>query len=201
VQFLHSISNIEPEVAQTLKIPVEEKMGTQGNTYYVGIGEVHMGFSNDHLKISSLGSCIGLVIYPNDKNENKCATMGHIMLPKAPSNDSYKPKRKSKWETTRFADIAVPVMIKNLIKTVGQRSGRREAFVGKMIGGAEMFGMTKLSYKIGKENTRMTKQLLKQNDIPLIKEFTGGDTGMSVDFNVSDYTLRVKPTGGNSFKI
>lgn len=176
-------------------------MANQGKEKYVGIGEVHLGFSNDHLKISSLGSCIGLIIYPNDDNDNRCATMGHIMLPKAPSNESNKVKRKSKWEATRFADVAVPVMIKNLNKAVGHRSGRREVFVAKMIGGAEMFGMTKLSYKIGKENTRMTKQLLKQNKIPLIKEFTGGDTGMSVDFKVSDYTLRIKPTGGESFEI
>ncbi len=176
-------------------------MANQGKEKYVGIGEVHLGFSNDHLKISSLGSCIGLVIYPNDENNDRCATMGHIMLPKAPCNDLSKTKRKSKWKETRFADVAVPIMIRNLNKAIGYRSVRREAFVAKMIGGAEMFGMTKLSYKIGKENTYMTKQLLKQNKIPLIKEFTGGDTGMSVDFNVSEYTLRIKPTGGNSFEI
>ncbi len=178
-------------------------MASLGATYYVGIGEVQLGFSVDRLRISSLGSCIGLVMYPNDDNKKHCATMGHIMLPKSPSSSKEleRSQRRSKWGPTRFADIAVPVMLKDLLKAIGYHSGRRKAIVAKMIGGAEMFGTTKLSYKIGKENTRVTKQLLKENNIKLIKEFTGGDTGMSVDFMVSDYTLRVKPTGGKSFFI
>lgn len=176
-------------------------MASLGATYYVGIGKVQLGFSIDRLRIASLGSCIGLVMYPDDDNKKRCATMSHIMLPKSPLNELEKPQRKSKWGPTRFADIAVPVMLKDLLKAIGYHSGRRKAIVAKMIGGAEMFGTTKLSYKIGKENTRVTKQLLKENNIPLIKEFTGGDTGMAVDFMVSDYTLRVKPTGGEAFFI
>jgi chemotaxis protein CheD len=184
-----------------LKISTNESNNSQGNIYYVGIGEVHIGFSGDQLKISALGSCVGLVLYPNDDYSNRCATMGHIMLPKSSKSDLENPKRKSKWDLTRFADIAVPVMIKNLMKAVGHKKHRKKAFVAKIIGGAEMFGMTKLSYKIGKENTRITKQLLKDNGIPLIKEYTGGDTGMSIDFNVNDYSLKVKPTGGKEFYI
>lgn len=184
-----------------MKISRYENLNSQENIYYIDIGEVHMGFTGDRLKISALGSCVGLVLYPNDDDINRCATMGHIMLPKSSKYELENPKRKSKWEPTRFADIAVPAMIKNLMKAIGQKRYRKKAFVAKMIGGAEMFGMTKLTYKIGKQNTRMTKQLLKDNEIPLIKEYTGGDTGMSVDFNVNDYTLKVKPTGGKEFLI
>ncbi len=173
-------------------------IGDGGNTHYVDIGEVKMGFTTDKLKISSLGSCIGLVMYPSDKKVNHCAIMGHIMLPKSKEKDR-KPYSKSKWPLTRFADIAVPNMIEELGKAVGR--ARQKTIVAKMIGGAEMFGFTKLTYRIGKENARVTKALLKKHNIPLIKEFTGGDSGMSVDFKVSNYILRIKPTGGKSITI
>lgn len=178
-----------------------EDLNSQENIYYIGIGEVHIGFTGDQLKIAALGSCVGLVLYPNDDDINRCATMGHIMLPKSTKSDLENPKRKSKWGPTRFADIAVPVMIKNLMKATSKKKHRKKAFVAKMIGGAAMFGVTKLSYEIGKQNALVTRQLLKDNGIPLIKEYTGGDTGMSVNFNVNDYCLKVKPTGGKEFSI
>jgi chemotaxis protein CheD len=175
----------------------EDDLLKEEHNHYVGIGEVKIGCTKDKLKISSLGSCIGLVIYPEDKNPNKCAVMGHIMLPK--SNKDERENSKGKWGLTRFADIAVPTMIEQLEKVAGK--SRRKAFVAKMIGGAEMFGFTKLTMKIGEENARVTKGLLKKENIPLVKEFTGGDTGMSVDFCVAEYTLTVKPTGGSPKRI
>ncbi|MFW9903220.1 MAG: chemotaxis protein CheD [Candidatus Thorarchaeota archaeon] len=166
-----------------------------GQTHYVGIGEVKLGYSNDYLKITTLGSCIGLVIYPDDDNQENCAVMGHIMLPKSQGREP----KKYTFGPTRFADIAIPTMIKKLVNAVGKH--RRKAFVAKMIGGAEMFGYTKITLKIGKENAQVTKELLEEQNIPLIKEFTGGDTGMSVEFRVSDYSLMVRPTGGKPISI
>ena len=166
-----------------------------GQTHYVGIGEVKLGCTNDYLKITTLGSCIGLIIYPEDNNSEKCAVMGHIMLPRSQGKEP----KKYTFGPTRFADIAIPTMIKKLVKAVGKH--RRKAFVAKMIGGAEMFGYTKITLKIGKENAQVTKQLLKEQNIPIIKEFTGGDTGMSVEFRVSDYSLMVRPTGGKPISI
>ena len=39
-------------------------------TEYVGIGEIVSGDENDILKISSLGSCIGVVLFPKDTEYN-----------------------------------------------------------------------------------------------------------------------------------
>ena len=175
------------------------KTGEGGQQYFVDIGQIKLGFDGDLLRISSLGSCIGLVLYPDDFHTKKCAIMGHIMLPKSKEMDRNNPERKTRFGPTRFADIAVPEMIKQLGRVTGK--DRRKKFVAKMIGGAEMFGYTKLTLNIGKENAKMTKALLKQERVPIIKEFTGGDTGMSVNFRVSDYTLRVKPTGEKSIII
>lgn len=175
----------------------EDDLKRDNHTHYVGIGEIKIGFAEDNLKISSLGSCIGLIIYPKDKCPKKCAVMGHIMLPRSIKNE--RKSSKGRWGPTRFADLAVPAMIEQLEKVVGK--SRRKSFVAKMIGGAEMFGYTKLTMKIGEENARVTKALLKEEKIHVIKEFTGGDTGMSVDFCVDDYTLTVKPTGGKPIQI
>ncbi|UCG03478.1 MAG: chemotaxis protein CheD [Candidatus Heimdallarchaeota archaeon] len=169
----------------------KEKTGSyDSRTHYVGIGEVKLGCSNDQLKITSLGSCIGVVLYPEDEDPVKCAVMGHIMLPRSQGREP----KKYTFGPTRFADIAIPLMVKKLEKAIGKH--RRKAIVAKIIGGAEMFGYTKITLKIGEENAKVTKALLKDEKIPLIKEFTGGDTGMSVKFRVSDYLLTVKPTGG-----
>lgn len=162
----------------------------------MGIGEIKLGFSLDNLKISSLGSCVGLVLYPQDDKRVKCAIMGHIMLPKSKNEDKNNPRTNNRFGPTRFADIAVPTMIKELEDAAG--ISRRKSFAAKMIGGAEMFGYTKLTMKIGEENARITKALLKEESIPLVKEFIGGDTGMSVNFRIRDFTLSVKPTGGKN---
>ncbi len=170
-----------------------------GEEYFVDIGQTQVGFAGDLLRISSLGSCIGLILYPDDANPKKCAVMGHIMLPKSRENGDNKPIKKYRFGPKRFADIAIPAMIKDLVKEAGKR--RRKNFIAKMIGGAEMFGYTKLTMRIGKENAKMTKKLLKEAKIPLARKFTGGDTGMSVTFNVSEYLLRVRPTGGKSIIV
>jgi len=168
------------------------------NIQYVGIGEIRLGKSGEFLRISALGSCIGLIIYPNDDKEH-FAVMAHIMLPSSDSHAHRKKSQKSIWPMSRFADIAVPIMIKELTKSTGRK--RRNDFESKMIGGAELFGGTRFTFRIGKENAETTKLLLKRYEIPLIKEFTGGDTGMSVDFDVSTYELKIKPTGGVSIVI
>ncbi|MFX1283076.1 MAG: chemotaxis protein CheD [Promethearchaeota archaeon] len=170
-----------------------------GKILYVGIGEIILGSSCDTLKITSLGSCVGTVLYPDDDNPEKYAIMGHIMLPESQKVNKKHINDKNRFGSTRFADIAIPTMISKLENTTGKH--RRKSFVAKMIGGAEMFGYSKLTMKIGKENAQKVKKLLKEANIPLIKEFIGGDTGMSVDFRISDYTLTIKPTGGKSIII
>ncbi|MFX0121758.1 MAG: hypothetical protein ACFE9A_20370 [Candidatus Hodarchaeota archaeon] len=60
-------------------------------------------------------------------------------------------KSKERFGPTRFADLAIPAMIKELEEAVGKHC--RKNFVAKMIGGAEIFGYSKLTLKIGEENT------------------------------------------------
>ena len=162
---------------------------------YIGIGEVGVGHVGDVLNITALGSCIGLVIYPRLNNlSDRCAVMGHIMLPESPKHVTPKDNR---WGPAKYADRAVPFLI-NILEKEGFN---RKLLQAKIVGGARLFGTSTLSMKIGENNAKTVKSLLKQEEITLLKSFTGGDTGMSLSFNVSEYLLTVKPTGGSKIVI
>jgi chemotaxis protein CheD len=167
-----------------------------GKTTYVGIGEIVIGYENDILKISSLGSCIGLVLYPKPGSfHQKIAIMGHIMLPKSPSKDAKPTGRK--WGPAKYADVAVHTMVVRL-KEIGVY---RETILAKMVGGAKMFGHGSKTLQIGKNNARETKRNLAELYIPIQRSFTGGDTGMSVIYNISSSSLIVRTTGGEPMRL
>jgi chemotaxis protein CheD len=170
---------------------------------YLDIGEIAIGHFGDLLKITSLGSCVALVIYPITITEprKRFAVMSHIMLPYYPSGDSTSKKLKEKnqkWHPekrygpAKYADKAVPLMI-SILEEHGYHRRYCEA---KLVGGAKLFNKTAFTMEIGKENVFVTKNLLKNNEIPLSSYYTGGDIGMNVTFSVKDYKLIVKPTGG-----
>lgn len=174
--------------------PDEYLINSNSNNTYIGIGEIALGYPGDFLKISSLGSCIGLVIYPEiNEISIRRAVMGHIMLPKARGMKKRNVETKL-GKVAKFADEAIPAMLEVL---EGEKQNRKR-FVAKMAGGAKMFGQISNTFDIGKENSRSVKSLLKSMNIPLVKHYTGGETGMKVIFDVSNYELSVTPTGGNS---
>jgi chemotaxis protein CheD len=160
---------------------------------YIGIGEIALGHSGDFLMISSLGSCIGLVIYPEiDEISNRYAVMGHIMLPDGRGRNKNGKNTKSGKEA-KYADQAIPAMV----AVLESQQHIRKRFVAKMAGGAKMFGQKSETFDIGKENSRVVKSLLKSVNIPLLRYYTGGETGMRISFDVSNCKLFVTPTGGN----
>ena len=164
-------------------------------TIYLGIGEVAIGYANDILGITALGSCIGLVIYPKIENLlNRCAVMAHIMLSNAPVNEN---PEQNRFGPAKYADHAIPILIKRL----EDEGFNRNQFHAKMVGGAKLFGSGTLGLRIGAKNAETIKMLLKKENIPLLKSFTGGDTGMSLTFYVRQYHLTVKPTGGTKIVL
>ena len=177
--------------------PGESQVNTQLNTVYVDISQIVIGKSSDQLKIPALGSCVGLVLYPKHSlSHDRCAIMGHIMLPESHNREDTKGRNKSDLPA-KYANKAIPYMISRLQK-LGYHSKTLEA---KLVGGAKMFGKSSDTLDIGKENIRATKESLKLHSIPLVKEFTGGDRGMNINFVVKDYELIVTPTGGTSISL
>ncbi|MFX0051120.1 MAG: chemotaxis protein CheD [Candidatus Hermodarchaeota archaeon] len=191
----HSISSFPHDFSDIEHSSEKEK--------YLDIGEIAIGHFGDLLKITSLGSCIALVLYPLTITEprKRFAVMSHIMLPYYPSGDSTAKKLKEKsqkWHPekrygpAKYANKAVPLMI-NILEKHGYH---RKYYEAKLVGGARMFNKTDLTMEIGKENVHVTKNLLESNEIPLSSYYTGGDIGMNITFSVKDYKLIVKPTGG-----
>ena len=166
-----------------------------GKTTYVGIGEIAIGYEDDILKISSLGSCIGLILYPKPGTfDKKVAVMGHIMLPTSPKKDA---PTGRKWGPAKYADKAVQTMVKQLLD-IGVVL---ETIKAKMVGGAKMFGHGSKTLHIGRNNARETRRLLLDLNISILRSFTGGDTGMSVVYDVNKNTLIVKTTGGDARRL
>ena len=175
-------------------VPRDQRDRSDLRTIYVDISQIVIGRSDDQLKIPALGSCVGLVIYPkNLQSPNRCAIMGHIMLPE--SHERKITKNQSKEELpAKYSDKAIPHMIEKL----QQLGYPPKTFEAKLVGGAKMFGKSSDTLDIGKENIEASKNYLKLHKIPLAKQFTGGDRGMNVKFIVRDYKMVVTPTGGSS---
>lgn len=158
---------------------------------FVGIGEIVSGEDEDILKISSLGSCIGVVLFPKNTDYcSKVAVMGHIMLPYLPKEGEK--KIPNRWGPAKYAEKAVPTMIQ-MMQELGLKV---DNIAAKIVGGANMFGHGSKTLQIGKTNEKVTKKLLLEHKIQIKRSFTGGDIGMSVTYVVEDNLLTVQPTGG-----
>lgn len=187
IMFKHQTHNISQDHSLTSKIYNSSK-----SDRFVGIAEIALGHSGDVLKITALGSCIGLAIYPTSVGNitQRCAVMGHIMLSHSPEKAK---KEQRDIGPAKYADKAIPTMI-NVLEELGYHRKHLEA---KMVGGAHMFGSAVFSGNIGEVNAVVCKNILKEFRIPIAAYFTGGGTGMSVIFSVDEYKLIVTPTGGS----
>ena len=139
-----------------------------------------------------LGSCIGLALFDNSK---KIGGLAHIMLPSAsaaPVDDkitSIPIEQRGK-----FADIAILEMI-NYLRCAGADLKRVEA---KISGGAQMFGVKKKSTditQIGKRNEESVKKILRDYNIRITADDTGGVSGRRMIFDLTEGKIFVTTTG------
>ncbi|MDR3264910.1 MAG: chemotaxis protein CheD [Synergistaceae bacterium] len=131
-----------------------------------------------------LGSCIGLVIFDPVA---KIAGMAHIMLP-----DSRGAKTAEK--VGKFADIAVPTVIDEMIKK-GASKARMKA---KIAGGAQMFALPDAPtdfLAVGSRNVKETTAFLAKAGIALVASDTGGNKGRTVEFSTTTWMLTIKTLG------
>ena len=137
---------------------------SDGQTAMIGIGEYRVG--SFPMMTIGLGSCIGLTLYDDTL---KIGAMVHIMLPDSGG-------RKDR--PGKYADTAIPVLLKEL----GALGSRNRSITAKMAGGACMFEYFGTNLNIGERNAEKIRALLKEHNIPLVKEDTGGKVGRSVTF-------------------
>ncbi len=143
-------------------------------TIDVGMGEFKVVGNGHTLTVTSLGSCVALILYDP---VGKIGGLAHIMLPE---NFLFRGKESN---PRRFADTGIALMLKEIVAQ-GAEKTRLKAYV---IGGANLFPALapELIADIGKKNIEMVKRILVGENIPILAEDTGGDYGRNIEFSTT----------------
>ncbi|MDA7978636.1 MAG: chemotaxis protein CheD [Pirellulales bacterium] len=143
----------------------------------VGMGQVVMVGRAD-LSRAVLGSCVGLVLYHARLG---IGSLAHIVLPSSEGRQG---------PPGKFADTALPFMLKSLADQYANRSG----LVAKLAGGANMFG-GQGPIQIGHSNAEAIRAGLEDVRIPIVGEHLGGNKGRRVTFETESGDLHVEIVG------
>lgn len=135
----------------------------------IGIGDLKVCKAPDILVTYALGSCVGICLLDSTA---RVGGLSHIMLPDSTTgvNGASAPMR--------FADTAIPLLIKEMEK-LGASRGRLRA---KIAGGATMFAIANDKFNIGDRNVAKVKAMLASERIPILAEDTGADYGRTLFF-------------------
>lgn len=147
----------------------------------VGIAQMDVVKVPNTIRTSGLGSCVGVVIYDESK---KIAGLVHVMLPDSSLG------RTDTINVAKFADTGVKALIEQL-KREGAQAFKLKA---KIAGGAQMFQFTsdKNSMRIGPRNVEAVKVELRKQNIPIVAEDTGGNSGRTIEFNPGTSVLNIR---------
>ncbi len=148
----------------------------------VGMAEIKICQCPDELGILGLGSCVALALY---HEKSQTGALAHIMLPEGVQRDGVKPGK--------YATTAVPKTIEKMKKKVGEK-GR---IVAKIVGGSQMFSITK-TFGIGERNVSSVKDELRKHKIKIVAEDTGRNYGRNITFSTLDGTIKIKCVYGET---
>ncbi len=154
------------------------------NTITVGLGELKV--TKDplmSLACYGLGSCISLCAHDP---MTKVAGMVHIVLPESNHNNQG-------MAAAKYADIAVPLLFEEMIKSGAMKS----RLVVKLVGGAQMIqaaGFVAI-LDMGKRNLEMTRRALASEGIRVSGEDIGGTQGRSVWLFIESGKVMVRTAG------
>ena len=156
----------------------------------VGIADMKIVKTPQHIRTSGLGSCVGVVIYDFEK---KIAGMAHVMLPESSlAKDNH-------FNPAKYANTAVQELISLLIA----RGAKPEKLKAKMAGGAQMFQFTTANelMRIGPRNVEAVRKELIRFKIHLISEDVGGNSGRTIEFNPTNGLLQIKTVNKGTKEI
>lgn len=153
------------------------------NVIKIGMADLNIAKTPGLLTTLGLGSCVGIALF--DK-KNKIAGLVHIMLPSSEEikNNSNKAK---------FADTGIELLLEKMIDIGADKKNIK----AKIAGGSQMFSFNSNNdvLKIGERNVIATKKKLKELNIPIVSEDTGGNYGRTIELNSEDGSLLVKTIG------
>ena len=122
-----------------------------------------------------VGSCVAICLFDL---VSKVAGMAHIMLPKKSSGV----QSTGTNDIGKYADEALSYMVVNMV----QKGADPKKIKAKMAGGATIFAHESETslFNVGPRNIAFLKQILQENNIPLVSEDTGQNFGRWVRFNL-----------------
>lgn len=156
-------------------------MTKTGRIERVGIADMKIVTAPDLIRTSGLGSCVGVVIYDQDK---KIAGLAHIMLPESSIS------KVKTFNPAKYADTAIHELVANLLT----EGASKTALKAKIAGGAQMFQFSSKNemMRIGPRNVEAVKKELVRHTISLVGEDTGGNSGRTIEFDPCKGTLLIK---------
>jgi len=118
-----------------------------------------------------LGSCVAIILYDPVA---RIGGVAHVLLPKSPIKCDNEGK---------YADTGTRKLVKEMLN----HGAKKERFVAKLVGGAQMFPNLNLAIaNIGRENSMTIRNVLRELMIRIVAEDLGGNRGRSAYFNTSD---------------
>ena len=146
----------------------------------VGMADYKVGRAPASLISYGLGSCVGVTLYDSSM---KVGGLLHIMLP-----DST--QARSNENPAKFADTGIPLMLNEIIALGAVRS----RVVAKIAGGSQMFKFANATdiMRVGERNAQAVKVVLKDLNIRIIADDTGGNYGRTVELQLETGVYRIK---------
>jgi chemotaxis protein CheD len=149
-------------------------------------GELAIARDGIILKTGSVGSCLVIILY--DK-ENRVGGLAHAMLPKG---ESILESGVADFSPGNSSGKYINEAIENLITGIRKEGGKRENLYARLAGGASMFKhLTGDKFGIGYQNITAAHEYLKNLNIPIQNEDTGGSSGKTVEFDLKTGIINV----------
>jgi len=133
---------------------------------------------------TTVGSCIGLFVADL---RNSIFGLAHIMLP-SPIKDDGVPGK--------YADTALPELTRLMT-----RGGRPPSLKAYIVGGASMFGTPDRSFvaDIGSKNVEAVLAVIRQHQVPVVYEETGGNQGRTAIYDCANDSIDVRKLANPGF--
>lgn len=159
------------------------------NSVKIGMAELDVLNHPGILITVGLGSCVGIALY--DK-QMKVIGLAHVMLPSSL-------QIKNNMNKGKFVDTAIMELLDKMMK----HGASMENIVAKLAGGSQMFTFNDASdiMRIGERNVMAAREKLRELNIDVIAEDTGGNCGRTIEFHSDDGKLIIKTLGFGTREI
>lgn len=152
----------------------------------VRMGQIAASGRRGHRLVAlGLGSCIGLALLDRRRG---AAGLAHVVLPRSPDGLTV--------ETLKYADHAVPALVRRVVAL----GGRRERLEAVLVGGASMFA-TSPTLEVGARNEAAVREQLDALGIPVLAAATGGSRGRTIRVDVATAKVTVREAGGTDTEL